>query len=395
MAVLYPVTQQIKSYTDPRDGSPLNGTLRFGVANQDPEATEAEVYWDVAGTQPAPQPIRIRNGFAIRGRSPANVFADGDFSAIARDTRGRLVYTVPNSTDIQLALAVTGLGTAAAVGITDAGGYYTGTNVEAALQEIGAEFDTAAAALLAAVPTGVKWSYCGTSAPAGFVLESGRTIGSVASNATERANADTEDLYVLLWNSSTNTELPIQDSAGTPTTRGVSAANDFAADKRLPLPDGRGRTDVGKDNMGGSTAGRMTVASFLGTTQFNTGGTETHTLTTAQLAAHVHTIAHTHSLSAHTHTITHTHDMTHTHSILKSNTAGSFPGLGLNDGALGNEAVGSMNVASTGGSSSASSGSPSSDVSGASSAANSGSEGGGTAHLNVQPSIIYTHIIKL
>lgn len=395
MAIFYPVTQQIKTYIDPRDGTPLNGTLRFGNAGQDPQATTVQVYWDAAGTQPAPQPIRVRNGVAIRGRTPANVYANGDFSAIALDSRGRVAYSVPNSTDIQLALAVTGLGTAAAIGITDAGGFYTGTNVEAALQEVGTSLAAASAALLAAVPTGVKWSYCGTVAPTGFVLESGRTIGSVASNATERANADTASLYTLLWNSSTNTELIIQDSAGTPTTRGASAANDFAANKRLPLPDGRGRTDVGKDNMGGSTAGRMTVASFLGTTQFNTGGTETHTLTSAQLAAHSHPMPHTHTI-AHDHTITHTHDMTHTHTIVHSNVAGSFPSLALTDGTSGNVNVGSMNVTSTGGSSSANSGASSATDSGGVSTANtSNNTGGGSAHLNVQPSIVYTHIIKL
>lgn len=322
MAFLYPVTSQVKNYVDSRDGSPLNGTLRFGVASQDPEATTVEVYWDVAGTQPAPQPIRVRNGFALRGRTPANVFANGDFSAIARDTRGRLVYTVPNSADIQLALSVTGLGTAAAVGITDAGGFFTGTNVEAALQEVGVSLAAGSAALLAAVPTGVCWPFCGTVAPSGFVLESGQSIGNASSGAVgpthQRANADALNLFTLLWNSSTNTELPIQDSAGVATTRGASAANDFAANKRLPTPDGRGKVQAGKDNMGGTTLGLITAAGagIVGTTQFATGGTQTHTLTTAQLAAHTHAVgsgSHTHTgstMANHTHTGTtdnHTH----------------------------------------------------------------------------------------
>lgn len=390
----FAVTSQIRGYVDPRDGSPLNGTLRFGVAGQDPEASTVQVFWDSAGTQPAPQPITVRNGFAIRGRTPANLFANSDFSAIARDTRGRLVYSVANSPDFQA------LGTvlASAVSVADAGGLFTGTDVEAVLQEVGVSLASLATGNL---PTGATLDYCGVTPPTGFIMGSGQTIGNASSGALgathQRANADTSALFTLLWNSSTNSELPIQDSAGAATTRGASAAIDFGLNKRLPTPDCRGRVRAGKDNMGtAATAGRLTAATLLGTTQFNANAlTETHALTTAQLATHLHTIAHTHSLSAHTHTIAHTHDMSHTHTILHSNTAGSFPSLALTDGASGNVNVGSMNVTSTGGSSSASSGSPSSDVSGASSAANSGNEGSGTAHNNVQPTVIFSVIIKL
>lgn len=143
----------------------------------------------------------------------------------------------------------------------------------------------------ALVPTGITMDYVGTTAPTGWLLLSGLTIGSAASGGTARANADTSNLFTLLWNSSTNTELPIQDSSGVGTTRGANAAADFAANKRLPLPDARGRVIVGKDNMGGSTASRMTTggAGIDGTVQFAAGGTQTHVLTTSQLAAHTHT----------------------------------------------------------------------------------------------------------
>jgi microcystin-dependent protein len=50
------------------------------------------------------------------------------------------------------------------------------------------------------------------------------------------------------------------------------------------LPDLRGRIPVGLDNMGGTDAGRLSVANTLG----GTGGTETHTLTSAQIPAHSH-----------------------------------------------------------------------------------------------------------
>jgi hypothetical protein len=77
-------------------------------------------------------------------------------------------------------------------------------------------------------------------APAGLVEAKGTTIGDASSNATERANADTADLFAVLW-AFNNTICPIYDSAGSATTRGVDAATDFAAHKALTVPDLRDR----------------------------------------------------------------------------------------------------------------------------------------------------------
>lgn len=56
------------------------------------------------------------------------------------------------------------------------------------------------------------------------------------------------------------------------------------------IPDLRGRIVAGKDDMGGAAANRLTVggSGITGTTLGAVGGTETHTLTTAQLASHAH-----------------------------------------------------------------------------------------------------------
>jgi microcystin-dependent protein len=134
------------------------------------------------------------------------------------------------------------------------------------------------------VPTGATFDYVGASAPTGYVMLSGRTIGSPTSGATERANADTAALFTLLWDSMADAQAPV--SGG----RGASAAADFAANKTLTLPDARGRVLVGKDNMGGSAANRITSggSGVNGATLGASGGAETHTLTTAQLAAHAH-----------------------------------------------------------------------------------------------------------
>lgn len=101
---------------------------------------------------------------------------------------------------------------------------------------------------LATVPTGTVAGFRRTTAPTGWVKENGGTIGSASSGATTRANADTEALFTLLWTEFNNTLLPIQTSAGAASTRGASAAADFAANKRLPLFDSRSRFHRGADD---------------------------------------------------------------------------------------------------------------------------------------------------
>lgn len=79
------------------------------------------------------------------------------------------------------------------------------------------------------------------SIPAGWVAANGGTIGSGSSGATNRADADTEDLFTLWWTEFTDGELPVFTSGGGASTRGASAAADFAADKRMTVPDFRER----------------------------------------------------------------------------------------------------------------------------------------------------------
>lgn len=75
------------------DGSPLaDGRLYFGAAGQNPETNPIAVFWDLAATQPAPQPIPTLNGFAVRNGSPAQVFVGSDYSMTVRNRRGELVY---------------------------------------------------------------------------------------------------------------------------------------------------------------------------------------------------------------------------------------------------------------------------------------------------------------
>lgn len=133
--------------------------------------------------------------------------------------------------------------------------------------------------------TGTISDYIGIMAPTGYVLADGKTIGS-ASSSGNRANDDCYALFKLLWDSMANSEAAV--SGG----RGANADSDWSANKTIALPDLRGRVTAGKDNMGGTTASRLTSAGsgITGTTLGVAGGTETHTLTAGQsgLPSHSH-----------------------------------------------------------------------------------------------------------
>jgi microcystin-dependent protein len=199
--------------------------------------------------------------------------------------------------------------------------------------------------------TGMTMSYAGATAPTGWVLLSGRTIGSASSGATERANDDTQNLFTQLWNDFADAQCAV--SGG----RGASAAADWAANKTIALPDARGRTLVGKDDMGGTTASRITNggSGITGTTLGISGGAETHTLTSAQMPVHSHGVS----------------DPSHAHS-----TPGSTGGGG-------NVPYNAFNHDTWGG------------TAGAGTGISIQNAGSGNAHNNTQPSLVLNVICKL
>lgn len=80
------------------DGSPLdNGDLYFGEVNQNPITNPVEVYWDSAGTQPAAQPVKVMNGYAVRAGTPALIFAEDDYSLTVKNSKGSLVFHTTSS----------------------------------------------------------------------------------------------------------------------------------------------------------------------------------------------------------------------------------------------------------------------------------------------------------
>jgi hypothetical protein len=136
----------------------------------------------------------------------------------------------------------------------------------------------------------------------GWVRANGRTIGSAASGATERASADTDELFVFLWNNFSNSLCAV--SSG----RGANAAADFAANKTIATLDMRDKGAFGLSDMGNTSTG------LLSTTGGATGGATTVTLAQTNLP----TVNFTHSLTAATHThaisgTTSTGSANHTH----------------------------------------------------------------------------------
>lgn len=122
----------------------------------------------------------------------------------------------------------------------------------------------------------------------------GRTVTDAGATppsgvAIARANADMETLFTHLWTQDTNGNLNYYDSAGSGSSRGASAAADWSAGKQIGLPDTRGRAIITLDDPTGSDAAN-TITSSWADQMFGNGGTETHTLITAELPSHTHGI---------------------------------------------------------------------------------------------------------
>lgn len=113
----------------------------------------------------------------------------------------------------------------------------------------------------ALAPTGVVLPFAGATAPTGWLL----CAGQIVSRATYAA------LFAVIG-----------------TAHGAGDGSTTFA-----LPDMRGRVAAGKDDMGGSAAGRLTTAGsgVNGVTLGAAGGAQDHALTETQMPAHAHDLA--------------------------------------------------------------------------------------------------------
>jgi hypothetical protein len=199
----------------------------------------------------------------------------------------------------------------------------------------------------------------------GWVRMNAQTIGSATSGASGRANADTQNLFVYLWNNCPNTHCSVS------TGRGASGLADFNANKTITLLDWRSRTPVGLDDMGNSAAGRLQASNITsgggdGTTTPNaTGGETNHTLVTAEVP--VITPSGTVVDNSHTHSY---HDLTTFSGYASGGGLGAVTGYAGTSG----QTTGSTTETST---------------------FNGASFGGGSSHNVMNPFLLGTWYIKL
>lgn len=186
-------------------------------------------------------------------------------------------------------------------------------------------------------PVGVIVDFAGDNAPVGWLL----CFGQEVNRSTEAA------LFAVLG---------IKFGAGNGSTT-------------FNLPDLRGRIGVGKDNMGGTGAERVTAAGsgIDGNTVGAAGGVQAVVLTLDQIPAHAHG-GETSEAPAHTHDIT-------------ANTRyGADPSGGVGGWDVGDRTTGTQSKTST------PSGAHKHIIP---------SQGGGLAHNNMQPSIVINKIIRV
>lgn len=222
-------------------GAPLNGGFLYFYAAG--TTTPQSAYQDTSLLIPYPNPITLDSA----GRVPNFYLADGQIKIVLKDADG---VTQVSADNILVVGASSGTGTPPSVDATTL------------------------------IQTGFLMPVYGTGAITGFVRANGRTIGNAASGATERANADTVDLYEWLY--AQDTALSV--SGG----RGANVAADYAANKTIALPDFRGYGLGFLDDMGNSAASRLT-STYFGTSAIvlgAAGGTESKTLLTANLPSY-------------------------------------------------------------------------------------------------------------
>lgn len=226
-------------------GNPLAGCLLY-FFQAGTVATPQNAYADFGLTTALPNPVQCD----ASGRVPQHWLADGLIHIRLTDSSG----VVQVDTTMQV------------LGPSSGGGGGGGT--------------VDPTTILATGDLKVKY---GTGPLSGFVRVNGLTIGNATSGATERANSDTQNLFVYLYGADPNLVV----SGG----RTGNALNDFNASKTIALPDWRGRAIAALADMGNS-ATSVLIPAYAGCSSVTalgaSCGSQSHTQSVAEMPAHSH-----------------------------------------------------------------------------------------------------------
>lgn len=223
-------------------GEPLeNGSVYIGTANLNPVTNPISVYWDVAGTQPAAQPLETSNGFLHRTGTPANVFVNAsDYSITVRDVSGSLVTTTPsalaagtiyalnaNLTIVEAEIAALQAITITGAGVATGGGALTGNQVITVTAPSAAQQVTGTSNVLAVTPGTQKYNKSSVK-----VYGALDTVGSTptATNITSVVDVSVGNVGINITNAMSDVTTPFgvvaqHDQASTADTLVVQLKN--------------------------------------------------------------------------------------------------------------------------------------------------------------------------
>ena len=141
------------------------------------------------------------------------------------------------------------------------------------------------------------------------------------------------------------------------------------------LPDFRGRTVMGVGTGSGLTARAMA----------DNVGVETHILTSTEMASHTHTqVSHNHTQDSHTHSVNdpgHAHTVSSASAVHRTDSGNDLPYPGAGIGTTSSTNVAVQSIATT-------------TAVNQSTVAVNQNAGSGSAHPNVQPSLVFNFIVK-
>jgi hypothetical protein len=258
------LTQQLDEF-----GNPLSGGQLY-IIQAGTVATPQNAYQDEALTIVTPNPIVLD----AAGRIPQFFLADGQIKVRLQDANGVVKFVADN-------LLVIGPSSSGGSG---GGGAVDPTTIMQT-GDIKIRYDTAILT--------------------GFVRANGNSIGSAISGATELADSTAQALFQFLWG--VDTTLAV--SGG----RGATALADWTANKRLTLPDWRGRIIAGLSGMGNSDSGLFSGVTFghgSATALGSYGGGYSKSIPVGALPSHQHNVF--------------LHDPTHSHNYSPATGANIF-----------------------------------------------------------------------